>query len=167
MKASRTPGGHYRISQKDLGSFVIEKGMYPLADNHSSDKKILIVDDDPGAQKLMARILFDEKFETETASSGYEAGIKVARFKPGLIVLDLFMPEMTGFEVCRRIKEDPETAHIKILAVTGYDNPENKGLIMTAGADDYLAKPIEKDVPLRHVKTLFRSTVMEKIRINN
>jgi len=159
LKASRTPGGHYRIYKKDLKSFALEKGMYPLANNHSSDKKVLIVDDDPGVQEIMARILSGKKFETETASSGYEAGIKVARFKPGLIILDLFMPEMSGFELCRQIRKDPETAHLKILAMTGHDNRENRDRIIAAGADGYLAKPVGKNVLLRHVENLLGATV--------
>ena len=96
------------------------------------------------------------KYKTEVASSGFEAGAKVARFKPGLIILDLFMPEMSGFEVCRRIKEDPDTSHIKILALTGYDTEENREKIMKAGADGYMAKPVVIDVLIRHVEDLLK-----------
>lgn len=166
LKASRTPGGHNRIFKRDLESFILEKGMYPLSNSHSSNKKILIVDDNPKTREVIIRILAAKNYETETAASGYEAGIKVIRFKPQLIILDLIMPEMSGFEVCRRIREDAETTHIKILAITGYDNRENRDLIMAAGADDYLGKPVERDVLLRHVKDLFnvdRKTVMKKI----
>ncbi len=81
-------------------------------------------------------------------------GGKVATFKPGLIILDLVMPQMSGFEVCRLIKEDPQTSHIKILAVTGYDTEENRDKIMKAGADDYMAKPLSKDALLGHVAGL-------------
>ncbi|OQY02545.1 MAG: hypothetical protein B6I22_13480 [Desulfobacteraceae bacterium 4572_123] len=157
LKASRTPGGHYRISKKDLEDFALEKGMYPLANNRSSMKKVLIVDDDPGVQNVVAEILSAKKYETETASSGYEAGTKVIRFKPGLIILDLFMPEMSGFEVCRQVKEDPETSDIKILAITGHDSLENRGRIMEAGADDYLAKPVKTADLLRHVEDLLKT----------
>ena len=128
--------------------------MYPLVHNRSSNIRILIVDDDLQVQKLLALMLSPKKYETETASSGFEAGAKVVRFKPGLILLDLFMPEVSGFEVCRQIKKDPETSHIKILALTGYDNKENREKIIKAGADDYIAKPVEKDVLLKHVKDL-------------
>ncbi len=154
LKASRTPGGHYRILKKDLESFILEKGMHPLANNLSSSKKILIVDDDPKIQKVLTKILSAEKYETESASSGYEAGAKVVRFKPGLIILDLIMPEMSGFEVCRQVKEDPDTSHIKILAITGYDTEENREKIMEAGADGYLAKPLEKQTLIHHVNNL-------------
>ena len=64
------------------------------------------------------------------------------------------MPDIDGFKVCRQVKEDPETSHIKILAITGYDTKENKDRIMDAGADGYLAKPIEMVVLLQRVEEL-------------
>jgi len=154
LKASQTPGGHFRILRKDLDAFIVERGMYPLANNLSSGKKILIVDDDPQIRDVLTQMLSAHKYETETASSGFSAGVKVATFKPGLIILDLVMPRLSGFEVCRLIKEDPDTAHIKILAVTGYDTEENKDKIMRAGADDYMAKPLSKDALLGLVEDL-------------
>jgi len=154
LKASRTPGGHYRILKEDLEDFIIKKKMYPLAHNRSSDKRILIVDDDLQVQKFLTTMLSSKKLETETASSGFEAGAKVVKFKPGLIILDLIMPEMSGFEVCRQIKKNPETSHVKILVLTGHDSKENREKIMNAGADDFITKPVEKDVLLQHVEDL-------------
>ena len=154
LRASQTPGGHFRILIKDLDSFIVERGMYPLANNLSSNKKILIVDDDPQIRDLLTQILSAHKYETETASSGFAAGAKVVTFKPDLIILDLLMPQMSGFEVCRLIKDAPQTSHIKILAVTGYDTKENRDEIMKAGADDYMAKPLSSDVLPGHVAGL-------------
>jgi len=104
LTASRTPGGHFRILKKDLESFVLEKGMYPLINNLSSSRKILIVDDDLEIQDLLTQMLSAQKYETETASNGFEAGTKVIKFKPGLIILDLIMPEMGGSETYARLK---------------------------------------------------------------
>jgi excisionase family DNA binding protein len=157
LKASRTPGGHFRILKEDLEDFIIKKKMYPLLQKRFSKKRILIVDDDPHVQKFLNVMLSYQKYEIETASSGFEAGAKVVKFKPGLIVLDLIMPEMSGFEVCRQIKKDPETSHIKILVLTGHDNKENRERIMEAGADDYMAKPVEKKFLLQHVKDLLNA----------
>ena len=154
LRASRTPGGHHRILKEDLEEFIIKKKLYPLIHKRSSNNRILIVDDDPQVQKLLTVMLAFKKYETETASSGFEAGAKVVKFKPDLIILDLIMPEMSGFDVCRQIKEGPETSHIKILVLTGYDSKENRDRIMEAGADDYMAKPVEKDILLQHVEDL-------------
>jgi len=153
LRASQTPGGHFRILKKDLDIFIVEKGMYPLANNLSSNNKILIVDDDPQIRDVLTQMLSAQKYETETASTGLLPG-QGCHVKPGLIILDLVMPQMSGFEVCRLIKEDPQTSHIKILAVTGYDTEENRDKIMKAGADDYMAKPLSKDALLGHVAGL-------------
>jgi len=126
LKASTTPGGHHRILKEDLESFARERGIYPFGNGGSETKKVLIVDDDPDIRELFARMLSHKEYRVETASDGFEAGARVATFKPGVIVLDLVMPGMDGFEVCRHIKEDPDTSGIKILAVTGYDTKENR-----------------------------------------
>ena len=154
LKASRTPGGHNRILKKDLDAFILEKEMYPLAHNRSSSNKILIVDDDYQIQHILTKMLSRDGYETEVASDGFEAGSKVTKFKPGLIILDLIMPEMNGFEVCKKIKGDPDTSHIKVLAITGYDTEENKERIMTAGADGYLTKPLEKKTLFQNIENL-------------
>ena len=131
-----------------------------LRKDQLAGKKILIVDDDPMIRDLLTKILSAQKYETDVASSGFEAGAKVAKFEPDLIILDLIMPKMSGFEVCRQIKENPDTSHIKILALTGYDTEENREKIMKAGADDYMAKPVKGDVLFRHVEGLLGATVM-------
>ncbi len=155
LKASLTPGGHYRILKKDLEAFARKKGMYPLANYQPPGKnKILIVDDDRQIRELFAEMLRIHKYETDTASDGFEAGAKVVEFKPDLIILDLFMPGMDGFEVCRRLKKDPGKADIKILIFTGHDSEENRERIMAEGADDYLVKPVDNNIFLHHVEGL-------------
>ena len=154
LEAFLTPGGQFKIREGDL-KFFIQKRMkhLPVAE-FSQGKKILVVDDDPGIQKLLNKILSSNGYRRETASDGFEAGTKIMQFKPDLIILDLFMPGMDGFEVCRQIKESSNTSHIKILALTGYDSKENKERIMRAGADGYLVKPVGKSVLLKNVKNL-------------
>jgi len=129
-----------------------------LRNHQPAGKKILIVDDDPEIRDLLSKMLSCVEYETEVASSGFEAGAKVVKFKPVLIILDLIMPEMSGFEVCKKIKGDPDTSHIKVLAITGYDTEENREKIMKAGADDYMAKPVKRDLLIRHIEDLLRAT---------
>ena len=138
-----------RRSNRIKNAFVRKIG------NHQpAGKKILIIDDDPNIQELISEMLSAHQYETEVASSGFEAGAKVIKFKPCLIILDLIMPGLSGFKVCRSIKEDPDTSQIKILAITGYDTKQNRDRIMEAGADGYLAKPVVKDTLLQHVEKL-------------
>jgi DNA-binding response OmpR family regulator len=96
-------------------------------------------------------------YRTEVDGDGFEAGIKVTSFKPGLIVLDLMMPGIDGFEVCRRIKGDRSTANVKVLAVTGYDTPENRERIIAAGADAYMTKPLDGEAFLDKVRALLKN----------
>ncbi|MBW1678156.1 MAG: response regulator [Deltaproteobacteria bacterium] len=70
------------------------------------------------------------------------------------MVLDLILPDMNGVEVCRQIKENPETAHIKLLAVTGYNTEENRERILSAGADGYMAKPLDMDQLIQRIRDL-------------
>ncbi len=153
IKAWRTPGGHHRIAKEDLEVFIREKG---ISSEHftQSGKRILIVDDDPTVQKALTKLLRSYGFITEIASDGFNAGIKVMRFKPDLIILDLIMPGMDGFDVCRHVKNNPATAHIKILSLTGYDTEENRKRILEAGADCTLTKPADEDVLLDKIHKL-------------
>lgn len=154
LKASRTPGGHYRILKEDLERFMNKKGMYPMSVNDFPHKKILIVDDEPPIQDLLKKALLKNKYQIKTASDGFEAGTKFLQFKPDLVILDLLMPGMDGFEVCKAIKENSETSHVKILIITGHDFEENKTRIMAAGADGYMTKPFDAELLQKNVQNL-------------
>ena len=154
IKASVTPGGHHRIVGEDLESFLKHQGMYPLKGDYFQKNKILIVDDEPDFCDVISQLLSTHDYETSIAENGFAAGLQITQFKPDLLVLDLVMPGMDGFEVCRLVKGHPDTTHIMVLAVTGYDTPENRKQIMEAGADRYLPKPIEKDILFKTVEEL-------------
>lgn len=151
LKSFLTPGGRHTIRKEDLKAFINDRMQHlPIAES-SQKNKILIVDDDPAIQKLLNKMLSNNGYSIEIASDGFEAGFKTIQFKPDLMILDLFMPGMDGFEVCKQIKNNSTTSHIKIIAFTGYDTPENKDRIIQAGADGYLAKPVERAVLLKNV----------------
>jgi len=165
LKASATLGGQHRIRKAELESVLAKRGGYSIPASEEapepefsgrplSPRRILIVDDDPGIRKTLTRFLSAEDYEVEVASDGFGAGAKVMDFNPDLIVLDLVMPGMDGFEVCERIKKNPRTSQIKVLAITGYDDEENRTRIMKAGADGYLPKPIESERLLEEVEGL-------------
>ena len=157
IKAFMTPGGHYRIKQSDFNHFMRRNNMYPHAPYKPDSQRILIVDDEPEILKMIARILSPDGYSLETARDGFDAGVKIMTFKPVLVILDLIMPGMDGFEVCRQIKTNPDTAHIKVLAVTGYDSHENRDKILAEGADAYLTKPFDKDILMQTIQTLLNA----------
>jgi excisionase family DNA binding protein len=154
VKTSITPGGRYRILKEDLESFMRENGMLAAANKHFSKQKILIVDDDPNILSIFSKTLTSYNYETDVALNGFEAGIKVMQFKPDLVILDLVMPEPDGFEVCKLIKKNPATSHIKIIVLSGYGSKENFDQITKAGAEIFLAKPVEEDILLDHIKKI-------------
>lgn len=140
LKALRTPGGHYRISEKDLTEFF--NNINPSTSKDFSNRKILVVDDDSSIRKALSQAFSKKGFEVKTASDGFEAGQLSVNFKPRIMILDIFMPKMDGFEVCRRIKKDSETKNIKIIAISGFDNLENREKILDCGADVFFSKPL-------------------------
>jgi excisionase family DNA binding protein len=153
-----TPGGHYRILRSDFRDFLMRHGMFideGYFGKGRSKKRILIVDDEPTVVTFIEGALrLEAKYELSTAGDGFDAGQQVATFKPDLIILDIMLPGMDGFEVCTRVKTDAATRDVKILAITGFATEENIGKILHAGADDYLAKPLKLQELQTKVKEL-------------
>jgi DNA-binding response OmpR family regulator len=109
-----------------------------------SDKlpRIMVVDDDPDTVAILARHLRREGFVAVEAISGAEC-LKLAREDPvDVILLDLMMPEMDGFQVCRKLKEHPSTAEIPVIMVTARDDLDARAEGMRLGVSDFLAKPV-------------------------
>jgi class 3 adenylate cyclase/CheY-like chemotaxis protein len=122
----------------------------------NSPAKILVVDDTPRNVKLLADLLVVKGYGVITADSGREALIKLDAEQPDLVLLDVVMPEMSGYEVCRKIRENPETAMIPVIMVTALDPAEERVKGIDAGADDFLTKPINQPEMLARVKSLLR-----------
>jgi excisionase family DNA binding protein len=154
LKGFPTPGGNYRIRKEDLEYFIQEKMKHLPAADLLQRKKILIVDDDPQILKMLSRMLSGSGFRVEKASGSFEAGVMIIQFEPDLIILDLYMPGIDGFEVCEQIKKNPKTTHIKIIAYTGFDTKENRDRIMKAGADGYMIKPVNKRLLIQNIENL-------------
>ncbi len=118
--------------------------------------RILVVDDIPANVKLLEVRLLAEYFEVLTASNGQEALDICAREKVDVVLLDIMMPGMNGFEVCSRLKADPETMHIPIVMVTALDQTADRVRGLEAGADDFLTKPVNDVQLITRVKSLVR-----------
>ena len=118
--------------------------------------RVLIVDDVPANVRLLQALLESEYFEVYTAMNGADALDAVQRVKPDIMLLDVMMPDMSGFEVCRRVKSNPLTRYLPIIMITALDQPEDRIKGFQAGADDYLVKPIDEMTLLTRLRTLVR-----------
>jgi len=155
--AYRTPGGHRRVRKEDLVEFL-KKYNLPIPEELGIKPKVLIVDDDPDSVDLIRGYLsrIDSKLEIEIARDGFEAGRKVVEFKPELVILDVRLPGINGYQVCRNIKSDEKTKNIKVLAITAYASPEDKQKMLSLGADAYLPKPFPPEKFLKIIKKLLK-----------
>jgi excisionase family DNA binding protein len=157
LKAWRTDGGHHRIHRDDIEAFLARKGML-TSRLPSRNPRILIVDDDATIRVVLSKSLSDHGYTTEMAADGFEAGIKVMRFRPDIILLDLIMPGMDGFMVCRQVKSSDATDWIKIVVLTGYGTPENREQAINAGADGFLVKPVNEETLLSVIRSTLKKT---------
>lgn len=132
---------------------------FPLAPDSSlrkqtMSKKILVVEDSPTEQMVVVSTLSKLGYQVLTACDGEEAIQKVTMDQPDLVVLDVVMPKKNGFQVCRQIKTDPTTNHIKVLMVSGKAAESDKFWGLKQGADGYLTKPVDETLFLRSVQEL-------------
>ena len=118
--------------------------------------RVLVVDDILPNVKLLEAKLSCEYYEVLTATSGQEALEKVKNENPDIVLLDVMMPGMDGFEVCSRIKSDPDRAHIPVVMVTALTDTEDKVRGLEVGADDFLSKPINDTALMARVRSLVR-----------
>jgi two-component system cell cycle response regulator len=128
--------------------------------------RILVVDDIPANVKLLEARLIAEYFDVLTAADGYQALAICDRHQVDLILLDIMMPGMDGFEVCERLKSNPKTSHIPVVMVTALDQPADRVRGLKAGADDFLTKPVNDLQLIARVKSLLRlKTLSDELRI--
>lgn len=119
--------------------------------------KILIADDNAQGVELLEAYLTDLDCDIETAADGDETLRKVDSFHPDLLLLDIMMPKISGFEVCKRLKANPATAGILVLMVTALDQHSDIDRAVEAGANDFLTKPINKTELLLRVRSALKS----------
>ena len=119
--------------------------------------RVLIADDNPQGAELLEAYLGDSDYDLRTASDGEQTLREVADWKPDLILLDIMMPKVSGFEVCRRLRADPATRDIAVLMITALDQPSDVERAVDAGTDDFLTKPINQTDLLNRVRALLAS----------
>src|SRR5476651_448759 len=130
--------------------------------------RILVVGDVPAYDKLLEEGLSAEYFDVLTASNGADALEICARAECDIILLDVMMPDIDGFEICRRLKSNPATHFIPVVMVTALDSPADRVRGLDAGADDFLTKPVSDVVMIARVRSLTRLKMMtDELRMRN
>ena len=159
LKAARVHQGKYRVSRKDFAEFIKQ---HKLENSIASESiapptiKILVVDDEPEVIKIIKAFLekANPYYHVVGTTSSFEAGHLISSFSPNLVILDLVMPGMDGFSVCRQIKSDPHTRGTKIIAITAHSSDANLKKIRKEGADIVLTKPFNYRKLLSSIKKL-------------
>jgi excisionase family DNA binding protein len=143
LKFVTTPGGHRRFLQADVDQFARDHGV-SLPRGEPEKLRVLIVDDNRDLAGYLAVLLAGQEGvdAVSVAHDGFEAGEKIHLFKPSVVLLDLMMPGLDGFETCKRIKQSEVTRRVRVIAMTGYPSEENVQRILAAGAGLCLAKPV-------------------------
>ncbi len=126
-----------------------QSGGEPSQGTGLGKRRILLIDDDPLIRQLVARTLTDEQFEVIEATSGLEGIASATANPPDLILLDVMMPGMDGYEVCNRLRQQSATINVPIIFLTALDQMDSKVLGLRTGADDYITKPFD----MRELKT--------------
>ena len=145
IKAFKTVGGHRRIKKTDLEDFMKKQGIpIPAEELKDERKKILIVDDDPIIVETLVQAFEEDEYNYEviSAGDGFEAGLQVNHFKPHLMILDIMMPDIKGYEVCKKIKSDNMTKDMKIIVLSAYLDEEKFKKMKEFGADLCFTKPL-------------------------
>jgi excisionase family DNA binding protein len=143
----KTPGGHRRIRREDLVRFLRDNNIPLHHDLSDGAVRILIVDDEKAVLSVVRRFLERAKspFEVRVAMDGFDAGQQMGVFRPDVVFLDLRLPGLDGFEVCRRIKQSTDSSATNVIAMTGYYDNETATRVMDHGAAMCLQKPFSPD----------------------
>lgn len=166
LAAHRTPGGHRRIKEDDIAEFA-RRNSYPLpaelssrATPSPSARKVLIVDDEPDFCAMVKDYLqLRGGFEVEVANSGFAAGLTVARFRPAVILMDILIPDMDGFEVVKMLRQDPEMRGVPVIACTAHRDPPIEERVRREGFNGFLQKPVKLDTLLTAMEQALNSPV--------
>ena len=151
----RVPGSRFRrIPREDLIKFMQENDI-PTEGLNGGRRRVLVVDDDPQIVELFKDLLtVDSRFDIRTASTGYDAGVVSADFKPDLMILDYMLPDINGNIVCETVRKNELLANMKIIIVSGVVNQSEVDNLVKHGADEFLKKPFDIKTLMQRVESL-------------
>ncbi len=124
--------------------------------------RILIADDNPQGVELLEAYLSGIECDLDTAADGEETLHKIKQWHPDLVLLDIMMPKISGFEVCKRLRAEPATQEIAVLMITALDQQSDIDRAVEAGTDDFLTKPINKTELLLRVRCVLKSMINKR-----
>lgn len=155
LRGFRVPGSRFRrIPRESLIQFMKENNI-PLDQLEMGKKRVLVVDDDPAIVEMLVELLErDGRFEVQTASTGFDAGLRTKEFRPDVIVLDFLLPDINGNAVLRSIRSDPTMKDVRVIMVSGQVNRDEVENLLRAGADDFLQKPFSIEQLVRRITEL-------------
>ena len=148
IPAFRTPGGHHRIRAADLVVFLKDHHMpIPTTLANAALRRLLVVDDDPKQLKAIERMFkpYESRVELKLVDNGIDALVQVGAFKPHAVILDVFMPNLDGIEVCRRFGGLEETKEIKVIIASAQLSSDVEERALAAGAAVCFQKPLDAE----------------------
>jgi DNA-binding response OmpR family regulator len=122
----------------------------------TTKQRVLVIDDEPAALRLVEYVFKRADYEVHVAANGAEGLSKVDEVKPNLVILDVMMPDMSGLEVCQRLRAQPATARLPVIMLSAKGQVDDKVSGFEAGADDYVPKPVDPDELLARAKALLQ-----------
>lgn len=137
-------GGSHPFAIDDIQNFAKNNGLL-LRQPGQGRLRILIIDDDKASSRKLVELFetLSESVEVMVANSAFDAGGKLTSFIPDVVLLDLLSPRNDGFEICRRIRSDYDTRHVRVIAMSDYAGPEHKQRILMSGAEQFFEKPVD------------------------
>lgn len=159
LKALTTPGGHRRFLPREVERFARERGLTLNIDTHD-ELRVLIIDDDKLLSEYLMALLdgFQDEVTAISVNDSFDAGLKIKEFEPHVVLLDIMMPGLNGFQVCEMLKKSPETKGIRVIAMTGSLSKDNVEKILASGAEACLAKPIDEALLMKHLGIKYPQT---------
>lgn len=138
----------------------------PDSKRRNISSKILIIEDDPGILRYLSYIVERQGYQTITAANGLEALRKVAQEKPDLLVLDVMLPGIDGFEICHRLRDDAATANLPIIIVSAKGQDTDRAAAMQVGANEFFTKPVDRVALLSKIAELLPPEPAEDKKIS-